>query len=305
MPGHKNTLFLMRIGLYSVLFLTGFFIISCSPARHLNEIAKEADAAYAEGDNREALDRYTELINTSRENEVRVDGAVYRRAGVLAYDLGDTSRAIEYLEQARLSDAADETTLVSLAEAYREIDNLSREITMLENYVANYPEGDDFTAMQSRLFETLVESMNYEQAYELWHSLESDPYGDEELMTDYLQVLLSLDKETEATELAEDLLGLNPGNKAALDLLAKKHFRKADELYTREMQAYEQNRTHRQYARLLDALEIVNTNLHISLDYFKRLYEQQPTSEYARYLANIYERFQNEDRARYYRQRIE
>ncbi len=295
----------MRSVIYIVFILAGLFVISCSPARHLNEIATEAETAYNEGNTREAFAHYKELINASAESGVQPEGEVFRRAGLLAYELGHTTDVIEYLELARHAGAADETVLAALAESYREIDNLSREITMLENYVENYPDTEQFPAMQSRLFETLVESMNYRQAYELWFILESDPHGDKGKMTSYLEVLLSLDKEEDATELAEKLVSLDPDNKPALDWLAKKHFRKAEELYNREMREYEQNRTHRQYAQLLDALEIVNTHLHISLDYFKRLFDQTPKSEYASYLANIYERFQDEEKARYYRQKLD
>ncbi len=281
------------------------FFSACALLRPYDELASDAEAALEAGDKVQALTHYDALIAAYEEDDERAPGEVYQQAGLLAFALDDTSKSIDYLEQARHTRAANAETYEKLAKAYREIDNLSREITMLEHYVDNYAGADAYQAMQYRLFETLEESRNYEQAYALWEELDGEPREDEKMMTVYLRVLQALEKGKEATGTAEDLLKLNDDNMEALDWLAKKHFRQAESLYNREMQAYEENRTHRQYAQLLDALEIVNTDLRIALDYFKRLYEQEPSSEYASYLANIYARFQDEEKARYYQKRAQ
>jgi len=292
-----------NIHIISALFL--LFFSACALLRPYDDLASDAEAALEAGDKAQALTHYDALIAAYHEDDERAPGAVYQQAGLLAYAMDDTSKSIDYLEQARHTSAANAETYETLAKAYREIDNLSREITMLEHYVENYPGTDAYQAMQYRLFETLEESRNYEQALALWDELEGEPQEDEGMMTVYLQVLQSLDREKEAVETAEDLLELNEDNLEALDFLAKRHFNQAVALYNREMQAYEDNRTHRQYAQLLDALEVVNTDLRIALNYFKQLYEQDPRSEYASYIANIYERFQDEEKARYYRNRAQ
>lgn len=281
------------------------FFSACALLRPYDELASDAEAALEAGDKVQALTHYDALIAAYEEDDERAPGEVYQQAGLLAYALDDTSKSIDYLEQARYTSAANAETYETLAKAYRDIDNLSREITMLEHYVDNYPGTDAYQAMQYRLFETLGESRNHEQAHALWKELDGEPRKDERMLTMYLQVLQSLEKDKETTRTAEDLLKLNDDNMEALDWLAKKHFRQAEYLYNREMQAYEENRTHRQYAQLLDALEVVNTDLRIALDYFKRLYEQEPSSEYASYLANIYARFQDEEKARYYQNRAQ
>ncbi len=290
--------------LFAVLF-TLLFFVSCSSLRSLDELSKTADTAYEAGKQEEALEAYGRLIKAHRDQGREPEGMIYQRAGLLAFALNETAKAIEYLELARHSPAADEKTYSTLAKAYREIDNLSREITMLEKYVEDYPLGPEYKDMQRRYFETLVESLNYQQAYTLWPQLIADPESDEALLTAYMQTLQALGHERQATLKAEEILKVNINNIKALDWLAKRHFRQADNLYRREMQAYEQNRTQRQYARLLEALEVVNTDLRIALDYFKRLYTQDPRGEYASYMANIYERFQDDDNARYYRRRAQ
>lgn len=289
--------------LISVILLS--FITACSSLRQVSELSERADQAYAAGNFEEAYELYIKVIDASASRDQLSDGHVYNRAGVLAYKLGDTAKSLEYLELARHTPAADADTYHTLAMAYRDIDNLSREISNLERYIEHFPGGDDINPIKERLFETYVESFNWQLAQDLWDDLPGDPYRDEGLLEGYLKVQKALDNDEKATDVAEKLLELNNGNIPALDHLARKHFNEAVSRHNREMRAYEQNRTHRQYAILLEAFEVINTDFRIALDYFQRLYQHDPRPEYAGYLANIYERFQDEDKARYYRRRAE
>lgn len=288
-----------------LVILTGLLVNACSPMRQVAELSQQAEQAYVSGNFEEAFGLYEQLIDVHRAQNQDIDGLVYQRAGVSAHAAGHTQKAIEYLEFARHTDAANEKTFYILAQGYREIDNLSREISNLERYAEHFPEGEDIAKVQERLFETLVESMNWQQAYDLWPVLGNEAYSNEELMTDYLRVSRVLNESGTAGDIAEMLLELNPDNTEALDYLGRKHFNAAVSLYNREMRAYEQNRTNRQYAQLLEAFEIINTNFRIALNYFLRLYEQDPRPEYASYLANIYERFEDDERARYFRRQAE
>ncbi len=290
---------------FIILVTTIIIVNGCASIGHMAKLSEEADQAFKAGDYERALTVYQELIDAERSQDRSVEGIFYQRAGIAAYETGNTDRAIEYMEYARHTDAADANTFSILAKSYREIDNLSREITNLERYVEMFPDGEAFDDMQRRLFQTLVESLNWQQAYDLWPLLAGNPYQDEDLLASYVKVNQALDKEDKAAEMAEKVLDLNIYNKIALDLLGRRHFHEAVNRYNREMQAYEANRTHRQYAQLLEALEVINTDLRIALNYFMRLYEQDPRPEYAGFLANIYERFQDEERARYYRRRAE
>jgi aminoglycoside/choline kinase family phosphotransferase len=87
--------------------------------------------------------------------------------------------------------------------------------------------------------------------------------------------------------------------------MAKKYFWRAENRYQSEMEAYEKNRTHRQYAQLLRAFEVLNADFHKSLNYFLRLYEKDPKPEYARFIGNIYLRFDDKSKARYYHSRAD
>lgn len=301
---HIMTLY-QRILIALSVFVVFSFFYACSPMRQFADLSTEADEAWESGDYAESYKLYGQLIEAHRSRDQAIDGEVYNRAGISAYEAGETQQALEYLEFSRHTDAADDRTFASLAKAYRDIDNLSREITNLERYIERYPDGTEADAFRERLFETLVESMNLQQALDLWNDLPGNPYQDESLLTLYLQLNRQLDNNVKAADLAEQLLDQNRNNQEALDFLARKHLQEAISRYNREMRAYDENRTHRQYAQLLEALEVVNTDLRISLNYFKRLYDQDPRPEYAGFMADIYERFQDEENARYYRRRAD
>lgn len=290
---------------FAILLMTIIIVNGCASIGHLARLSEEADQAFMAGDYERALTVYQELIDTERSHDRSVEGIFYQRAGIAAYETGNTDRAIEYMEFARHTEAADANTFLVLAKSYREIDNLSREITNLERYVEMFPDGEAFDEMQRRLFETLIESLNWQQAYDLWPKLAGNPYQEEDLLASYVKVNQALGKDEKAADIAEKVLDLNVYNKIALDFLGRRHFHDAVNRYNREMRAYEANRTNRQYAQLLEALEVINTDLRIALNYFTRLYEQDPRPEYAGFLANIYERFQDEERASYYRRRAE
>ncbi len=287
-----------------IFFALSMFILhSCALLQPSSELATQADAAWEAGEFEEAYKLYNQVIEAHQSRNQAVDGKILNRAGISAWESGETQKALEYLELARHTPDAGAGTFATLAKAYREVDNLSREITNLERYVEKYPEGPEVKTMRERLFMTLVESLNWQQAKDLWPELRGNQYQDEGLLTAYLQVNRALDDIEKSADIAEQLLELNRSNREALDFLGRMHFEQAVALYNREMRAYEQNRTHRQYARLLEALEVTNTDFRIALNYFERLYEQDPRPEYAGFLANIYERFQDEEKARYYRRR--
>ena len=297
----------MRIRLLPVLIAGALLIGSCSLLKPVAEIdeEKEAREAYSAGDYELALEEYERLIESRRDSEQDVDGEFFHCAGLSAFHLGLTTRALDHLERARHTDAVNDQTYAALALAYREIDNLSREITHLENYLTTYPEGDQAAALRVRYFETLAESRNWQQAYELWPDLREDARESYELLNHYFQVNMALGHENTSEELAEELLDMNKDHAEALDRLARRYFERAEARYQEEMDAYNRNRTHRQYAQLLAAFEELNKDFRTSLNYFLRLYELNPTREYASFLVNIYTRFENDERARYYLEQIE
>ncbi|MCA1759428.1 MAG: hypothetical protein LC658_06640, partial [Bacteroidales bacterium] len=88
---------------------------------------------------------------------------------------------------------------------------------------------------------------------------------------------------------------------------ATKIYHQAEERYQREMKKYENNRTRSQYRILLKELDKVTANFRVALVYFEKLWELKPESrkDYAGYMSNIHLRFNDEQKANYYRNFVE
>ncbi len=275
----------------------------CSTLNQQNKQRQKAEAAHAEGNFREAFDIYENIINQKRDKKQQVEGDIYFNAGMLAYQLNNSGKTIEYLELARHAESIDGEGFLVLANLYKEIDNLSLEIRRLEDYVEKYPESESTLQVKSRLFLALIKSMSWQQAEEMWGDIKELSESDELLTEGYFLLNKSMDNEKVADEYAQKLLKINEKNRNALEWFARKYYNKAAERYNTETKAYEQNRTNRQYARLMEAWGPIHDDFRKSRDYFEALYKHHPSAEYANFLANIYERLNDDSKARYYRQR--
>jgi tetratricopeptide (TPR) repeat protein len=282
-----------------------FLFFACTSTKTLVNNLHEADHAFTEQNYEIALAKYEVIINTNRTNQVDSDAKIFENAGLSAFYIGNVGKTLEYLDRVRHREDLDPKTYLALAWANRQIDNLSREITALEAYTEKFPEGEDILETRIRLFETYVESRNWDLANQLWPTLDEMVYSNENHLNAWFHVNSGLDKEDLLDEIAEKLLALSPDNEDALFHMAKNYYWMAENRYQKETKAYEQNRTHRQYATLLKGFEILNADFRKSLDYFLKLYEANPKAEYARYLGNIYMRFNDEKKAEYYHRKAQ
>ena len=288
-----------------ISFIVLIFISACSTPRQLTELIVNADQAFKSEDYNESLRLYEEFMASQNNDPLLIPDSVFRGAGLSAFNLEKSDKALGYLNQIRHSEVADYNVHYALARLNREIDNLSREITALESYFETKPADKPDRELKKRLFETYVESRNYEKALEVWEEIETYASKNEKLLNRYFSINQALENEENLDDIARDLLALNPNNTDALFHLAKHYFWRAENRYQSEMEAYERNRTHRQYAQLLRAFEILNDDFHRSLNYFLRLYEIDPKPSYARYIGNIYLRFDDKSKARYYHGKAE
>ncbi len=264
----------------------------------------EAYDAFLAGDYTRAIIKFDEFIAEATTNQTaQVHDSIYRDAGWAAFSLGLDDKALNYLLIVRNSPIANDKTFYALAILNRKVDNLSRELSALEYYVNRYPEGEHIEVLQERLFQAYVESRNYQGAYDIWPSITEKSSEDEVMLNQYFVVAKALDKDEILYRVAQKLLSLNPNNPDASFYLGTFYFDKAETRYQAEMQAYEKNRTHRQYAQLLQGFEILNADFRKSLEYLLKLYENDPQPRYARYIGNIYLRFDDKVKAKYYHYR--
>ena len=290
----------MQNSKHLALFLLIILSTGCGIPRRAAELHQNAEASYASGSFENALGYYEAVIELKISSGHEIDGKIYYRAGVSAWEIQHTSKAIKYLDQARRRDFTNDTSYYILALAYREIDNLSLEISNLENYVDSYPVGEKINVVQKRLFETYLESSNLDLANELWPALKEMSSEDPELLEGYFTLKRELNSEEKLKDIAEQLYSLDNENTTALQYLGEHYFWKAETRYQEEMAAYEENHTRRQYRQLLNALDEINEQFRTSRDYLEKLWQISPSPQTAIYLRNIYIRFGNEEKADFF-----
>lgn len=286
-----------RILFFTIVILMAY---SCTTGTKVSTIQQNADQAWEAKDYTAALAGYEQIIANYKLEQQTDKCPVYGRAGLAALKSGDVAKAIDYLQMDTYTTYATEETYRGLAESYRKKDNLSKEIMTLQKYVELFPDGDHLQEVNVRLFETYVESENWESARELWPSL-PDSEINEELLSKWFTVNLALKDEDKCDVISVQLLKMNPDNIPALEWQAEKAFDKAENHYQREMDAYEKNKTNKQYKRLLEELTQVTEEFQEAKRQFEKLYTLDPKPAYAQYLSNIYVRLNDKEKSDYYR----
>lgn len=282
-------------------FLIFLIILSgCAVSKQNKQLNTEAKSALAAGDYEKALANYENIIALNKSNGKETDGSVYNNAGIAAWGLQQAEKSIDYLETAKKMSGTTDETFSTIAKAYKKIDNLSREISNLEEYTQHYPQGKEISPVRAQLFDAYVRSENWEQGEQLWPLLDSASHNNIQYLTGYLRIKRKLEKVEERDNLAKQILKKDKNNIEALETMAEKHYYFADETYVREMKAYEKNKTMKQYNKVTAAIKRVNQDYKTARDYFERLYKLNPDPRYANFLGNIYTRFENKQKAAYY-----
>jgi len=275
-------------------------ISSCSGSRQLADQTNTAVNAYQNGDYTKALESAEQIILRTGEKGKSAEGQIYGIAGKSAYQLESFDQSRAYLISAQEQGYSDEQTIIFQADNYHRIDNLSKEITLLEEYIQKYPGGKYLNTIRTRLFHTCLESENFALAQELWPLLDLQSRTETENLEVYLSINQVLNNDQVCDSVASLILDANPEHESSLNWYAVKYYWKAENSYQAEMKAYEENKTRKQYAKLLKAFKIVTVDFKQSLDYYTRLYNLYPKPEYAKYLGNIYARLSDEKNAKYY-----
>lgn len=280
-----------------ILFL---LLTGCAASNQNKQLKTEANSALATGDYERALASYENIIAIQKSNNKEAEGSVYNNAGIAAWELQKVEKSINYLEKAKSLSGSTEDTYFTAAKAYNKIDNLSLEISNLDEYIQLFPNGKNIEKVRNQLFNAYVRSENWEMGEQLWPLLDSASHNNIQNITGYLRIKRKLEKVDERDNLAKQLLKLDKNNIEALETLAEKHYYFADDTYVREMKAYEKNKTMKQYNQVTAAIKRVNQDYKTARDYFERLYKLNPDPRYANFLGNIYTRFENKEKASYY-----
>lgn len=283
-----------------IIILILSFAVSCVSKKYL-AIEAEADKQLSEQNYQEALVKYESIINEIEVKNKLAKPVIYSKAGICAYDLNQKTKAEKYMSRAFGLNYKNEELFYKLSKIYQELDNLSKELDVLKSYKVNYSDGKNIDSINYRLLVCYTEMQEWQKTDTIWAALPEEMKNDVNSLEIRFKNCVETEKNKESDEIAKRLLNLNKNNITALEHFGKKYYWKAENLYQREMNAYERNKTTRQYKKLLKALKVVSANFRMARSYYLRLYKQNPAPEHAKYLANIYARLNDKRKSNYYR----
>src|SRR6056297_372974 len=89
------------------------------------QLTNQGQSAYQKGNYQSALESFEQVIEKSENSSNGADAEVYFKAGMAAWELGQTKKAIRYLERAEYLEYPSPKLYITLARAAQSIDNLS------------------------------------------------------------------------------------------------------------------------------------------------------------------------------------
>ena len=229
----------------------------------------------------------------------QIPGADFATAAQMAFKADDLEQSVKWFDQARYKNFANAEMYQTLAAIFRKQQNISKELSALEYYKANF-EGD-MNEVNNRLFELYYEVKLYDEALVAWDGMNVETQSKIENLKPYFSINKSQEKNEICDSLATVILEKEPKNIEALEWNGMKYYWLAENRYQREMEKYEKNKTNKQYKALLKELEISTADFKKALPYFEKLWDIEPGEKYASYFMNIYARFGDESKVNYYK----
>jgi len=279
--------------------------MSCGAPRQTINYRELAQDSYNQGNYQQSLENLKKYLNEQELKGEEPNPRVYSDLAEAYLKLENINEAERYYDWALTKNAVSESLNVDMSRYYKEIDNLSKEITALEYYHNHYNNGADSLLMRNRLFETYIKSENWKLANKAWSQLGSETKSKERYLQMYFQLNKELEQDEQCDELAQQLLQINPENKDALEWMAKKYYYLGENRYQAAMKAYNKKKTNKNYQILLKELDLVTADLKKSLGYFNKLWKMEDGHQYAIFLANIYARFDDKQKSQYYKSFID
>ncbi len=283
------------LGLIIVVFLAG-----CSgPKVIVTGVSQKAVAekATTEGNYTQAVEAWKQYFSVQPISEISGDD--YAEAAQTAFKINDVNLAIGWFDQARFKNFADAEMYATLGKIYRSQQNISKELSALEFYAANFTE--NLNEVNRRLFEIYFEIKMFDEAIGAWNKMDANVKNEISNLKTYFKI----NRDKENTEVCDSLslviLEKEPANIDALEWNGNKFYRLGENRYQREMEKYNKNKTNKQYKILLTELDLATADFKRALPFFEKLWKIEPGEKYASYFANIYARFGDEAKVNYYK----
>ncbi len=284
--------------LRQIIYFSTLLIIlaSCGGPKVFVSDKQSAEAAVSQGNYAAAVQAWEQYFQkTPVEN---VTGSDFASAAKAAYKNGNSDQAVSWFDQARYKNYSDFEMYQILAEIAKKQSNISKELTALEYIKDHFPEQTD--KIETRLFEIYNEIKEPDKALQVWKNMDQTAKGEENNLLLFFDLEKSQNDTLVCDSVSKVLLKLNPTQVNALEWNAFRYYWLGENRYEREMEKYNKNKTNKQYRILLKELDLSTADFKKALTYFEKLWKMEPGKKYASYLANIYARFGDKDKAKSY-----
>ena len=286
-----------------VIFAGLIVVAGCKTPVNIEAYRENAETATQAGDYVIALEAwkmYFEQLPAGNEPE----GPVYARAAHTAYQASDTAQTITWFEQARRKGYDDPSMYLTLAEIYRHQGDIQNELSALERFREKTPRED--LDVNTRLFSIYYTTNQHDKAVDAWEDMPDTQKRTAENLERYLDLNMRLKNESLIDSVSLELLKVAPEHLEALEWQAQINYEKGEARYQREMKQYEAKPTSGNYQTLLRGLKAASVDFRKSLQYFEKLWDVNPENrdQYAVYMNNIHVRFNDKEKADYYRKFI-
>ncbi|MGM0622112.1 MAG: hypothetical protein ACQETJ_13755, partial [Bacteroidota bacterium] len=205
----------------SILLALVLIAAACGGPKNLTQYKQNAEQAISEGNYAQAVEEWKTYFNGQNEAENEITGAEYAEAAKTAFKADMISQATDWFDEARWAGYADEEMYLTLAEIFRDMDNLSKELTALEYYYDNF--GKDNQEVNSRLFSLYDEIDQYEKALAVWEKLPLKKQRERENIEKFFDMNKKLENEEVVDSVSSVLLEINPDHTGALEWEATKY----------------------------------------------------------------------------------
>ncbi len=232
----------------------------------------------------------------------QTSGTELAQAAQTAFKAGDLTQSINWFDQASYKSFADAEMYLTLAKIYNSQQNISKELSALEYYKSNFNE--KLNEVNSRLFEIYFEIKRVDKALDSWSEMDENSKNEVSNLKSYFNINKALENTKLCDSLSLVILEKEPANVEALEWNGNKYYWLGENRYKRAMEKYNKNKTNSQYNILLAELVLATADFKKALPYFEKLWKIEPGEKYASYLANIYARFGDETKLKYYKKFI-
>ncbi len=280
-----------------------FGMVSCKTPVNLAEYKESAETAEAAGDYLIATEAWrVYFAQNPAGNEP--EGSVYARAAQTAFKATEIEQSLEWFQQAMQKGYEEPSMYQTLAKIYKFQGNISKELTALEEYIERSVNIDP--EVYSRLFSIYYTTDQSEKAMEAWEKMPDTAKRTEQNLERYFSLNKQLNNEAKVDSVSLALLEVAPEHVGALEWQAQKNYERAEARYQKEMKQYKARPTTGNYQTLLRGLKAASVVFRQALQYFEKLWEVNPDDRdrYAVYMNNIHIRFNDKEKADFYRNYI-